>query len=111
MNNKDKKSKNNELIFIAFLFLLIGLVIGVFFQSGYSIGMRTFFHQIYIKFHPETQKDSKTIIIEQVTKNTSTIPQNSIFDKPEKKENKFILIIKRIFPAKEKPKTINDYTD
>ena len=108
MYNEDEQTKNKELVFTAFLFLLIGLVIGVFFQSGYSVGIRTFFHQIYVKINPETQKDSKTIIIEKVTKDTSDFPTNSIFDKPKKKENKIILTIKRMLPSKEKPQTIND---
>ena len=57
---------------------------------------------MYIKVHPEVKKDSKTIIIDQVTKNTHNVPQKDIFEAP-KKENKLVIFIKRVY-GEEKPK-------
>lgn len=89
--------------------LLLGMFLGVFFKSSYSIGIRTFFHNIYVKLHPEITKDSKTIIMDRVTKDTPNLPQNDIFEEPAQKENGFIKIIKKVFIHKQKEKqTIDD---
>ena len=85
--------------------LLLGVFLGVFFQTSYSLGIRTFFHNVYVKLHPEINKDSKTIIIDRVTKDTPNLPQNDIFEEPEKKENGFIKIIKKVFIHKDKEQT------
>ncbi len=89
--------------------LLLGMFAGVFFQTKYSLGIKTFFHNVYIKLNPDSQKDSKTLILERVTKDTPNLPQKDIFEEPEKKDNPFVLYIKRIFINKnEKTHTIHD---
>ena len=89
--------------------LLLGLFLGVFFQTQYSVGIRTVFHNIYTKLCPDTQKDSKTIIMERVTKDTPNLPQKDIFETPKKKENEMVLFIKRLFIKEKKTEqTIND---
>lgn len=90
--------------------LTLGMLIGIFYHSQYSLGMRTFFHKMYLKINPDSQKDSKTLIMDKVTKDTPNLPQNDIFEQPAKKDNGFILFIKKVFVKKEnKPQTINDY--
>ena len=86
--------------------LLLGLLLGVLFNTSYSVGIRTKLHNIYSKYNPE--KDSKTMIMDRATKDILPLPQNSIFDEPER-EHKIILLIKRFFDKKtEQNKTIND---
>ena len=103
-----KELFNRETLSTILIALLIGMLLGVFYNTKYSIGLRTYFHEVYTKLHPEVKKDSKTIIIEQVTKNSQNIPQKDIFEKPER-ENKFFTVIKKIFVKPEqKTETIFD---
>ena len=62
--------------------MLLGVVLGKFCPSNIHLQTATFFHNIYVKIHPESQKDTKTIII---------------FEEPQKKKNNFIIFIKKIF--------------
>ena len=105
--------KNSELltwsnISTIIIALLLGLFLGIFFKSSYSIGIRTFFHDIYVKLNPDITKDSKSIIIDRVTKDTPQLPQNDIFEEPAQKENGFIKIIKKVFIHKQKEKQTID---
>ena len=62
-----------------------------------------------MKLNPDITKDSKSIIIDRVTKDTPQLPQNDIFEEPAQKENGFIKIIKKVFIHKQKEKqTIDD---
>jgi hypothetical protein len=48
--------------------------------------------------------------MDRVTKDTPNLPQKNIFEQPQKKENGFILFIKKVFVKKQdKPQTINDF--
>ena len=96
--------KNKDTLFIIFISLLLGVFIGVFFKSGYSLGIKSFFRDVYFKINPESQKDSKTIILEKA--DCYELP-NTIFDETKKKDNKFILFIKNL--KKEKPQTIKNF--
>ncbi len=90
--------------------LMLGMLIGIFYHSPYSVGLRTLIHNIYLKTHPNIEKDSKTLIMDRVTKDTPNLPQKNIFEQPQKKENGFILFIKKVFVKKQdKPQTINDF--
>lgn len=94
------------------LALLVGLTIGMLIPSKFSISSKVFFHNILRNLNPDSQKDSQTLIMEKVTKDTPNLPQNSIFEEPEKKENGFILYIKKVFfnqKDEDPPKTITDY--
>lgn len=100
---------DEELTFVIIISLLLGCFIGVFMQTPYSLGIKTTFHNLYIKLNPDTQKDSKTIIIDKASESLDKLPQKDIFEQPEKKENKFILFIKNVFKTeKTQQKTIND---
>lgn len=85
--------------------LLLGVFLGVFYQTQYSIGLRTFVHNMYVKMHPEINKDSKSIIMDRVTKDTPALPQKDIFEEPAKEENGIIKIIKKVFIRKDKEQT------
>lgn len=103
------KDINWDIVYIFIFSLLFGFFIGVIFKTPYTLGIKTFFHNISVKLNPDSQKDSKTLIIDRVTKDTENIPQNSIFEEPKKKDNNFIIIIKRLFhKQKEKSPTIHD---
>lgn len=103
-----QKFLKNDILYVFVVSLMIGLVLGFCCPNSYSANVKMFFHNIYVKFHPDTQKDTKTIIIETATKNIKDIPQNSIFEEP-KKENKFLLFVKRVFvKEKKKEMTIED---
>lgn len=101
---------DKDTLFILFISLLLGLFIGVFFQSGYSVGLRTLYHKIYLKFHPEVQKDTKTIIIDKVSEDNIRIPQTDIFEDMSEKDNKLIIILKKIFTPSKKLKQENKPT-
>lgn len=77
--------------------MLLGVVLGKFCPSNIHLQTATFFHNIYVKLHPESQKDTKTIIMERATKDIKTYTGNDIFEEPQKKENNFIIFIKKIF--------------
>lgn len=97
---KLKKLLKNDLVYIFIISLLTGLIIGVCCPEKYSAQFKIFIHNIYLKLHPEVLKDSKTIIIESARKDLDKLPQTSIFEE-KKKENKFILYIKRLFNKKD----------
>ena len=80
--------------------MLIGVLIGRFCPQNVSIQIHSTIQKIYLAFHPNAKKDSKTIIMEVATKNSQFIPQNSIYEEPTKKENKFILFFKKVFKNK-----------
>ncbi|MCM1265710.1 MAG: hypothetical protein NC200_05880 [Candidatus Gastranaerophilales bacterium] len=102
--------KKSDYIYIIIVSLLLGLTLGLVCPKKCSIAFRTTLHKIYIKFHPESQKDTKTIIIERATKDTPNLPQYDIFEEPTKKENSFIKYIKKIFIKKdnEQSQSIHD---
>ncbi len=77
--------------------MLLGVVLGKFCPSNIHLQTATFFHNIYVKIHPESQKDTKTIIMERATKDIQTYTGNDIFEEPQKKKNNFIIFIKKIF--------------
>lgn len=100
---------NWETVSTVLIALLLGMFLGVMFNSKYSIPLRVKFHDFYVKINPDTQKDSHTLIMEKVTKDAPILPQNSIFDEPEKKENRFIKTFYRIFNKNhERKQTIHD---
>ncbi len=101
----DKKS---DIVFIIIFCLLLGFFIGILFKTPYTLGIKTFFHNISVKLNPDTQKDSKTLIIDKATKDAKSIDYKNIFDEPKTKENKFIIIIKRIFNKKKHQTTIDN---
>ena len=105
MKNLLKDFLDKDTLFIIFISLLIGLVIGVYFQTSYSIGLRTALHNITQKLNPDSKKDSKTLIMEKA--GTYTMPE-TIFDTP-KKENKLIIFIKRFLPKKETTQTLDNF--
>lgn len=90
--------------------LIFGIALGLICPSQYSMAFRTTIHNIYIKLHPESKKDTRTIIMEKATKDIPNLPQNSIFEEPQPKENNFILYLKKIFSKKQDdtPKSIHD---
>ena len=108
---KEFLSESADAILTVILALLIGAAIGLLIPSKASIATRIFFHNIFVKLNPDSQKDSHTLIMENVTKDTPNLPEKSIFEEPQKKDNGFILYIKKVFTKKdsEKPKTITDY--
>lgn len=102
------KFLKNDIVYVFVISLMIGLVLGFSCPNSCSAKVKIFFHNIYVKFHPEVQKDTKTVIIETATKNIKDVPQNSIFEEP-KKENKFLLFVKKVFVKENKKEmTIND---
>ena len=101
----DKKS---DIVFIIIFCLLLGFFIGILFKTPYTLEIKTFFHNINLKLNPDIQKDSKTLIIDNVTKDSKSIDYKNIFDEPKEKENKYIIIFKRLFKKKHKKTTIND---
>ena len=100
---------NWETVSTVLIALLLGMFLGVMYNSKYSIPIRIKFHDFCVKINPDTQKDSQTLIMERVTKDAPNISQNSIFDEPEKKENCFIKFVYRLFNKNnQKPQTIHD---
>ena len=99
----------NDIFYVFIVSLLLGLIIGVVAPSKHYAELRIFIHKLYLKFNPNAEKDSKTIILETASKSLDELPQNSIFDKPKKK-NKVILFIKQIIESNKKPQedTINN---
>lgn len=94
---------------IVLIALLLGMFLGVMNNSKFAIPLKIKLHDMYVKINPDIQKDSHSLIIERVTKDTPNLPQNSIFEEPEKKDCSFIKVIKKVFIKKhEKPKTIHD---
>ena len=64
-------------------------------------------HKIYLKINPNTEKDSKTIILEKVSGDINELPQKDIFEKPAK-ENRFVIFLKKLFTQKiDKQETID----
>jgi len=107
---KDKFFDENTVI-IVIIALFIGFIAGKFIPSGVFMPVRLFFHNIYVKLNPDSQKDSKTLIMEKVSGDIY-LPQKSIFDEPVKKENKAVLYIKRILKKEDNsdnPKSIHDF--
>ena len=103
------KDINWDIVYIFIFSLLLGVLIGVLFKTPYTLGIKAYFHDICVKLNPNLQKDSRTLIIDRVTKDTKPLPKNSIFEVPEKKDNNLIVIIKRVFNKhKEKEPTIHD---
>lgn len=109
---KNIKMFSLDMLIIILSALLIGLFIGFWCPANIKIQVQTAYNNIYIKFHPESQMDTQTIIINKATKNIENLPQNDIFETPPKKENDFILFIKKLFKPKskevQKPVTIHD---
>ena len=104
------KDISREDIYTIIIALLIGMFVGVFFQSGYSIGIRSFFHNIYTKINPNSQKDSKTLINDRATKDIPNLPQKDIFETPKKKDCGVVIFIKKIFHNSEQEKdTIDNF--
>lgn len=98
----------NDILYVFVISLLIGLVLGFCCPNQGFVRFKIFMHNIYVKFHPDIHKDTKTIILETATKNVKNVPQNSIFEEP-KKENGFLLFVKKVFvKEKKKEMTIND---
>ena len=95
------------------LALMIGLSIGFFIPTKCSIAIRLFIHNIYLKINPDAQKDSKTLILEKVSKNNDILEQKTIFDKPDKNQETPVMFIKKIFKNnntdEKKKQTINDF--
>ncbi|GEM_PF-7132693 len=107
-----KNTLDSESFTFIILALLFGFIIGLIIPSRFFMPVRVFFHNIYIKMNPDSQKDSKTLILEQVTKDNVSTPKKDIFEEPEKKENGVVLYIKKVFKKdtkQEKPQTINDF--
>ena len=105
---KISKLLKNDILYVFVISLLMGLVLGFCCPKQYSAKFKIFMHNIYVKFHPEIQKDTRTIILETAIKNIKDVPQNNIFEEP-KKENGFLLFIKKVFvKEKKKEMTIND---
>lgn len=99
----------NDILYIFVVSLMIGLVLGFCCPKECSAKFKIFMQNVYIKFHPECQKDSRTIIIEKVSKSTNDLPQTSIFEEP-KKENQFLLFVKKVFVKEKKTEmTIESY--
>lgn len=99
---------DKEILLTILLALLLGMFLGVFYNTKYSIPLRTFMHNMYIKSHPEIKDDSKTIIINKVSGKFSSLPQKDIFES-KNNDNKFIMFIRKIFSKPvEKEKTIFD---
>lgn len=93
------------------LFLLLGMFTGVFFQSEYSVGVRTFFQKIYLKLNPDASKDSKTLILEKAGGSILELPTNNIFETKEN-ENKLKSICKKLLKKQSDKNTcinINNY--
>ena len=105
---KDAKFLSYNTIILILSAMLIGVLFGRYCPQNISIQIHTTIQKIYLAFHPDAKKDSKTIIMEYATKNSQYIPQNSIFEEP-KKENKIIVFIKNIFSkSNNSKKTIYD---
>ena len=102
--------KRSDFIYVIIISLLLGMIFGYSCPTKYSSAFKSTLHKIYIKFHPESQKDTHTIILERVTKDTPNLPQYDIFEEPVQKENNFILYIKKIFgkKAEKQPASIHD---
>lgn len=100
----------SDIFYVFIVSLLLGLIIGFVAPSKYYAEFRIFVHKLYLKFNPDVKKDSKTIILETTSKSLEELPQNSIFDKPKKKDNKFVLFIKQVIETNKKPQeeTINN---
>lgn len=105
---KDAKFISYNTIIIILSAMLIGVLFGRYCPQNISIQIHTTIQKIYLVFHPDAKKDSKTIIMEYATKNSQYIPQNNIFEE-QKKENKIIVFIKKIFSKSDDlTKTIYD---
>ena len=100
---------NNDIFLTVILALLLGMFLGVAFNSKLFLPVKVKFHDFYSKINPNYQKDSQTLIIEKVTKDTPNINQKDIFEEPKKKNNSFILFIKRIFTPKKETNNIHDF--
>jgi hypothetical protein len=107
---KNIKFLSYDFLMIIVLALLIGLVLGRLCPTGVSMGYRTFCQKLYIKFHPDSQKDTKTIIMEKALKDTPSLPKTDIFEEPQTKDSSFVQYVKHIFVKKQtdSPKTIHD---
>jgi hypothetical protein len=106
----NQKNSNWDIVFIVVVALCVGMAIGRFCPPSCTLGVRTFCQKLYVKFHPDSQKDTKTIIIDRETSGIPNLPHNDIFEQPEKKDCAFVKYVKQLFnrKSKEKPQTIND---
>ena len=98
---------NKDIISIILISLLLGIFLGLFFKTEYSIPIKAFFNDL----NPNSGKDSQTLILDNVTKNTPNINQKNIFETPKRKENLIIQIIKNFSKKNKKTEesTINNY--
>ena len=106
------KFLDDDSIIVIILALLVGFIAGIIIQSEIFMPVRLFFHNVYTKLNPDSKKDSYTLIIENVTKSSPNLPQKNIFEEPAKKENGFVLYVKKVFAKNkktEKRQTINDF--
>ena len=101
---------NNEIFLTVILALLLGMFLGVMYNSAFFTPIKVKLHSLYLQINPDAQKDSQTLIIEKVTINTPNINQKDIFTEPKKQDCKILCIIKKLIPTKETPANINsDY--
>lgn len=100
MKKSDFLSLNTLIIILSAM--LLGVIIGRICPQNIHIQTATFFHNIYIKLHPDSQKDTKTIIIDSATKDIPIYSGNNIFEKPQKKENKYKRFIKKVLHENKK---------
>jgi len=109
---KNIKIFSIDMLIIILSGLLLGFLFGSFCPVNIKMQVRTFYNDIYIKLHPESQMDTQTIIINRATKNNLVLPKNNIFEPIKKKENPIVIFIKNIFTPSNKntnsPVTIND---
>ena len=61
--------------------LILGYLIGCAIPSEFKVSTNVFLNKIYVKFHPDTQKDMKTIIMEKAGKNLMKYENESIYNK------------------------------
>ena len=100
---------NWDTFYIVLVALLLGMILGVAFNSKYSIPIRIRLHNLYLKINPDVQKDSQTLIIDKVTKDAPISSQTNIFEEPKQNKNNFLYCIKKIFIKNDKkPQTIHD---
>lgn len=108
MNNK---KTIYESILIILICLFVGLFIGRAVPQNLSVSIQSFAQELYLKFHPDSQKDTQTLIRERVMKDTVYTPTENIFE--EQKRIGFVQKIKLFFNKKDKSQeqnTINNIT-
>jgi len=93
-------SLNSYIIFLSAL--AVGMLAGEFCPACVHIYFRTVIHNVYVKFHPDSQKDTKTIIMEKTTKGIPDYTGTGIFDEPAKKDSGFVYVIKKVLHSDKK---------